>query len=293
VLGRLLILLLLLLPACSGGAPEPVRLAFTDGGQGPVVVLLHGHPQTGATWREVAGPLRASSRVLVIDQRGQGSSPAPQDGYDAATRAEDVAALLRSLDVRGATVVGTDLGGHTAFALARDFPDLVGRLAVLEAVIPGTRAASGPLSSPHIARHADVDAMVATTREREREHVEDFVCGDRQPCPYPVDLLDTEAAALRLPGHLRGAFAPYVELDGDVDDPGRVDQPVLAVGGARGIGGAPAASLREVAADVTEVVLPDATHWLAEEHPQALLAALRPFLAAAHSGQALSSSMAR
>lgn len=277
---RTMLLALVLLCGCATTTPAPVALAYTDSGSGPTVVLLHGHPQTQSSWRAVVPRLTRSFRVLVIDQRGQGASPAPVDGYDIATRAADVAALLRRLDVREAAVVGNDLGGHVGYALARDEPELVSRLAVLEAVVPGTRAAAGPLSAPHISRHADVEQMVERTRGREVEHVRQFVCADRDPCPHPTDLLADDAAALRRPGQLRGGFAPYSELASPSGDPGRVDVPVLAVGGSRGIGSLPADSMREVADDVTEVVLPDATHWLAEEHPAALLTVLEPFLAA-------------
>lgn len=173
-------------------------------------------------------------------------------------------------------MVGTDLGGHTAFALARDHPALVDRLAVLEAIVPGTRAAAGPLSAPHIARHAAYEQMSERIEGRERQHVREFVCGKRSPCPHPSDLLAGAAAQLDLDDE--AAFAPYAELVGELPAPGRVNVPVLAVGGGAGIGDLPARSLREVADDVTGVVLPGATHWLAEEHAMQLVEVLRPFL---------------
>jgi len=277
----LMLPLLLLLSSCVPGSPSTVPLAFTESGVGPVVVLLHGHPQTAASWRAVVPRLAQRYRVLVVDQRGQGASPAPADGYDARTRARDVAALLRRLSVTRASVVGTDLGGQTAYALAHDDPGLVSRLAVLEAVVPGTRAAAGPLAAPHIARFTGVDAQVRSTLGREDAHVRGFVCAGRDPCPYPPDLLVEAGEALRRPGHLRGAFAPYTELVAPFRSPGRLpgSVPVLAVGGGDGVGLLPEQSLREVADNVRGVVLPGASHWLAEEQPQALLAALEPFLA--------------
>ena len=269
----------LLLAGCSSGAgPARVDLAFTVTGRGPVVVLLNGHPQVAASWDAITPGLARQHRVVVVDQRGQGDSPAPADGYEMATRAADVAALLRRLGVRRAAVVGADLGGQTAFALARDNPDLITRLAVLEAVVPGTRAAQAPLSDPHISQFAEVGPMVQRTRDREEEHVRVFVCADRVPCPHPPALLERYTDGLRQPGHLRSAFAPYVELR-DPPEPGRVHVPVLAVGGAHGIGDLPAQSLREVADDVTGVVLPGANHWLAEEHAPQLLGVLMTFLA--------------
>ena len=278
LLVRLLASLLLLAGCSSGGGPARVDLAFTVTGRGPVVVLLNGHPQVAASWEAIAPGLARQHRVVVVDQRGQGDSPAPADGYEMATRAADVAALLRRLGVRRAAVIGADLGGQTAFALARDNPDLITRLAVLEAVVPGTRAAQGPLSAPHISRFAELGPMVQRTRGREEEHVRVFVCADRVPCPHPPALLERYAEALRQPGHLRGAFAPYVELR-DPPEPGRVHVPVLAVGGGLGIGDLPEQSLREVADDVTGVVLPGANHWLSEEHAPQLLRVLMPFLA--------------
>ena len=266
MLARLGLTAALLLAAGCAASPDLTRMRVTEVGGGPPVVLLHGHPQTSDSWRAVVPALAADHRVLVIDVLGP----------TAEGRADMVAAELRQRGIRETAVVGTDLGGHTAFALARDHPALVDRLAVLEAIVPGTRAAAGPLSAPHIARHADYEQMSGRVEGRERQHVLDFVCGERSPCGHPQDLLT--AAAAQLDADDEAAFAPYAELVGEQDPPGRVDVPVLAVGGSAGIGDPPARSLREVADDVTGVVLPGATHWLAEEHPTQLIEVLRPFL---------------
>ena len=268
VLPRLGLTVAVLFTAGCVASPDLTRVRVTEVGSGRPVVLLHGHPQTSDSWREVVPTLAADHRVLVVDVLGP----------TAAGRADSVAAELRRREVRAAAVVGTDLGGHTAFALARDHPALVDRLAVLEAIVPGTRAAAGPLSAPHIARHAAHERMSERVEGREQQHVRDFVCGERSPCPHPPDLLAGAAEQLALDGE--AAFAPYAELVGELPGPGRVDVPVLAVGGSAGIGDLPARSLREVADDVTGVVLPGATHWLAEEHPGQLLEVLRPFLSA-------------
>ena len=263
---RLVLTVAVLLAAGCADSPDLTRLTVTEAGTGPPVVLLHGHAQTSDSWRAVVPALSADHRVLVIDVLGP----------TAAGRADMVAAELRQRGLHDAAVIGADLGGHTAFALARDHPGLVDRLAVLEAVVPGTRAAIGPLGAPHIARHADYEQMSQRVEGRERQHVRDFVCGRRSPCLHPEDLL--AAAAAQLDADDAAAFAPYSELVGQLRTPGRVDVPVLAVGGSAGIGDLPARSLREVAEDVTGVVLPGATHWLAEEHADQLIRVLRPFL---------------
>lgn len=264
---------------------DAVEISYLAGGSGPPVVLLHGHPQTAASWRRVLPRLLDHHRVVVVEQRGQGRSTAPPGGYDAATRAADVAVVLRTLRLGPAAVVGADLGGQVAFSLARDFPDLVSRLAVLEAVVPGTSAAAGPLSDDHIRRNADVATMTRLVTGHELAYVEHFACGDRSPCPYPRGILQASAQALRGPDHLRAAFAPYAALASDALTNRRaraegrlVRVPVLAAGGQHGIGDLPAASLSEVAGDVTGAVVPAGNHWLAEEYPDALLRVLLPFV---------------
>lgn len=102
LLVRLLAAPLLLAGCSSGGGPARVDLAFTVTGRGPVVVLLNGHPRVAASWEAIAPGLARQHRVVVVDQRGQGDSPAPADGYEMATRAADVAALRRRLGMRRA-----------------------------------------------------------------------------------------------------------------------------------------------------------------------------------------------
>lgn len=63
----LMLPLWLLLSSCVPGSPSTVPLAFTESGVGPVVVLLHGHPQTAASWRAVVPRLAQRYRVLVVD----------------------------------------------------------------------------------------------------------------------------------------------------------------------------------------------------------------------------------
>ncbi len=119
----------------------------------------------------------------------------------------------------------------------------------------------------------------------ERAYVDRLVCAGRSSCPHPADILAASAAALRRPGHLRAAFSAYAALASDAVTNRRkaaagdlVRVPVLAVGGANGVGELPAASLRDVAVSVTGAVVPGANHWLIEEYPQALLEVLLPFL---------------
>ena len=112
-----------------------IRLHYVLEGQGPLVVLLHGWPQTWYCWRKVIAPLADGHTVLVPDLRGYGQSDKPPAGYDKRTMAEDVRALAGHLGhSRIALLAGHDRGARVAHRYALDHPGEVERLAVLDIV---------------------------------------------------------------------------------------------------------------------------------------------------------------
>src|SRR4029077_12972054 len=114
-----------------------VRLHAVIGGDGPPLLLIHGWPQTWYAWRMLMPALAQDFEVIAVDQRGIGLSDKPKDGYDTATLANDLVALMEALGHRRVAVYGTDTGMPIAYGLAADHPDLVERLAVSEAPLPG------------------------------------------------------------------------------------------------------------------------------------------------------------
>ena len=116
-----------------------VTLRVRVGGDGPPVLLLHGHPQTHAMWHRVAPALAGSHTVVAADLRGYGGSTAPPDADDVGSfskraMAADQRALMASLGFPSFSVVGHDRGGRVAYRLALDAPETVERLAVLDIV---------------------------------------------------------------------------------------------------------------------------------------------------------------
>jgi len=96
-----------------------IRVHYVIGGQGPTLVLLHGYPQTSYEWYGVMPKLASQYRVIAPDLRGAGGSSAPADGYDKATMAQDLRALLISLGRQdNVRIVGHDIGTMVAFAYA-------------------------------------------------------------------------------------------------------------------------------------------------------------------------------
>lgn len=95
------------------GILHDVDLHVDDtGGPGRPVVLIHGWPLSGESWSEqVPALVEAGYRVITYDRRGFGRSDKPKTGYGYNTLTDDLQAVLETLDVRDATLVGFSMGG--------------------------------------------------------------------------------------------------------------------------------------------------------------------------------------
>jgi haloacetate dehalogenase len=112
-----------------------VTLRVRHGGQGPPIVLLHGHPRTHVTWWRVAPELARTHTVICPDLRGYGRSTQPaDDDYSKRAMAGDIRRLLAHLGFDRAAVAGHDRGCYVAMRLALDHPEVVTELAVLDGV---------------------------------------------------------------------------------------------------------------------------------------------------------------
>ena len=115
------------------------RLHYVEAGEGPLIVLLHGFPEFWYAWRQQIGPLAAAGfRVVAPDTRGCNLSSKP-DGvaaYDIALLAADIRDLIRERGAGTAMLAGHDWGGSIAWATAMNHPEVVDRLAILNAAHP-------------------------------------------------------------------------------------------------------------------------------------------------------------
>ncbi len=103
-------------------------------GSGPLVVLCHGFPELGYSWRHQVPVLAdAGFRVVVPDMRGYGASshPSAVEGYDLVNLADDMAGLLDALGEERAVFVGHDWGAAAVWTLATVHPERVAAVAAL------------------------------------------------------------------------------------------------------------------------------------------------------------------
>ena len=109
-------------------------------GEGPVVLLLHGFPDTGEVWRrQVPALATAGVRAVVPDLRGRGRSERPGrvEAYALRELVADATGILDALGVDRAHVVGHDWGAALAWSIAALAPQRVDRLVVMSVGFPG------------------------------------------------------------------------------------------------------------------------------------------------------------
>jgi pimeloyl-ACP methyl ester carboxylesterase len=125
---------------------DGTRLRMIDTGRGTPVVFIHGFGASLYSWRNTLAPvLAAGYRVIAFDNRGFGFSdkPAPKVGgqklYTNAAYAHLVVALLDSLNLTSAVIVGHSMGGAIAAEVALAYPDRVRGLVLIDAAGVGVR----------------------------------------------------------------------------------------------------------------------------------------------------------
>ena len=108
-----------------------IQLQYLDSGEGEAVLLLHGLGSCAADWEPQIDALASGYRVIAVDLRGHGASPAPDGDWRIGDMADDVLRLLAQLGLRRVHLVGFSLGGMVALELANRAPDRAASLCLI------------------------------------------------------------------------------------------------------------------------------------------------------------------
>ncbi len=250
---------------------------------GPTVLLLHGFPHTRAVWRSVADRLATEGiGVVAPDLRGLGDSDRTTGEYGAISGARDMTALLDTLGIDQAHVVGFDLGVATAFGLAAWSAERVATLTLIEGMVgslPGAQdllAGGGPWwFGFHSAPHHLAEGVVAGSEDL---YIRFFLDIGSQT-GVPADLAEIFIAAYRGRPSLRAAFDHYRAMPADAEAisawsrSGRLEMPVHTVG-SQPVGDATRRQLEPFADRLTSTLLTDCGHIVPVDKPAELSEAL-------------------
>ncbi len=274
-----------------------MRIRTAVGGDGPPLLLLHGHPQTHLTWYKVAPVLARRFRVVATDLRGYGDSEKLPGGiehrnYSKRAMAADQLAVMRALGHERFSVLAHDRGARVAHRMALDAAEAVDKLVVLDIAPTASMYALTnqafatryfwwffliqPFDLPERLIGADPDYFLEKHLEAQTG-----IAGILDPRVLAEYRRCYQDPAMRHAACEDYRAAAGIDLEHDAADRQRkVQVPLLALWGGRGTVGALFDVLelwREKATDVRGHSL-DCGHSPQEEAPDALLAALDGFL---------------
>lgn len=265
---------------------DGVKLHYLTAGRGPAVILLHGYAETSRMWRPIIPLLAEKFTVIAPDLPGIGDSSIPSDKIDMITSASRIHALVRSLGLEKARVVGHDIGLMVAYAYATQFPAETEKLVVMDAFLPGVPGWEPIYNAPNIWHFRfNGEYPEALVKGRERTYFEYFwnvfAADKTRSIPEPERKAYTEAYSK--PGRMRAGWAYFASWPQLAKDFAQLSQtkltmPVLSIGGEKSLGNELAAQMKLVATDVKVVVLKDTGHWIMEERPKETIDALVTFL---------------
>lgn len=305
MLGRVILLCLLSLlafaaPSAARAASLPdgaeskfaevngIRMHYVQMGEGPLLVLLHGWPQTWYEWAELMPPLAEHFTVVAPDLRGVGKSERTEKGYDKETLSKDVAGLIKHLNGdEPAVVVGHDMGGKAAFVLGLTQPDLVRKLVLIDCMPPGSEnmdVARGGLW--HYGFHIAKDFPEMLTEGREREYLTammKLLSGGKEV--MTDEAVDEYVEAYASPGGMTAGFNYYRALFEDADfvaslSGKRLTMPVLTIGGEHAVAGHLYKALEGRSDDITNKIAEGSGHYVPEEMPAFTVEQIVDFAAA-------------
>jgi epoxide hydrolase 4 len=258
-----------------------VRLSCLEAGSGPLVVLLHGFPQTSYMWRTQIEALRSRFRVVAPDMRGYGGSDKPSEvrAYRGSVLAADIAGLIRALGADRAHVAGHDWGGGVAWMLAMERPDVVDRLVVINCPHPAKMAKALRSSWSQIRRSWYIFAFqIPWLPERlltqnGARAIRDALRGSatRRGTFSHADL-DVYARAFAAPGAARGAINYYraAAREGPHRSATKIAAPTLLIWGEDDFALGRELTLGMDGLFLGELrieYLPATSHWVVEERP--------------------------
>ena len=269
------------------------------GGDGPPLLLLHGHPQTHVIWHKVADQLAENFTVVAADLRGYGDSDKPpaseaSASYSKRIMASDQLLLMQSFGFAQFSVLAHDRGARVAHRLALDHPDAVTRMILLD--IAPTLAMYTQANEEFARAYWHWFFLIRPTPlpekliEADPENYLRTVMGTRSAGmdPFTDDAFSEYLRCLKLPGAAIAICEDYRASAGldlehdqaDIDAGNKLKCPLLALWGEKGTVGrcfSPLHEWQKVALNVDGNALASG-HYIAEEIPELLLEYTLDFL---------------
>jgi pimeloyl-ACP methyl ester carboxylesterase len=260
-----------------------IRLHYVIAGAGPLLLLLHGFPEFWYSWRHQIPLLAQHYTVVALDLRGYNESEKPRrvKDYRLSILIDDITGLIESLGEKQAIVAGHDWGGAVAWGVAIARPETIQKLIILNMphprllvqhllTNPRQRARSWyvfffqlPLLPELALRANNFQAVQAM-----------FLRTSINPATFDQEVLRQYRNALAKPGALTAALNYYraagrYGLLSQIDSASVVQHPTLVIWGKQDValGAELNDGLERYVPNLTLRYVPNASHWVQQEHP--------------------------
>ncbi len=254
------------------------------------MVLLPGWPQTAEAYDEMAPMLAEHHELLILDPPGLGDSAPAEAGYDTANVSRVLAEAVESRIDGPYHLVGHDIGAWIAYAWAAQFPHRLKSLTVLDSAVPGC---APPRTFPlppelntklwQFSFNALPELPEILTKGRERE-LFNWLFAKKAHFPERISSAHRErfVDCYSKPGAMSSGFAYYRAVaesaaQNAVFRQHKLPMPVLAFGGASGVGDSLRQMMETLALEVAGGVIPDCGHYVMEEQPELVARELLQF----------------
>jgi haloacetate dehalogenase len=275
-----------------------IEIAGVQGGSGPPLLLLHGHPQSHLIWHKVAPVLADHFTIIATDLRGYGSSSAPagnagHENYSKRAMAQDQVDVMAAFGFHRFALCGHDRGARVAHRLAMDHPQAVERLMLLD--IAPTLDMYERTSMAFAAAYWHWFFLIQPTPfpetliNAEPDFYLSKLMGLRHAglTPFSPDAMAAYGAAMREPARVHAMCEDYraaatIDLEhdrADRDAGRRLEMPVRVLWGEHGVVARcfePLALWEAVGHSVSGKAL-DCGHYIPEESPHPLLEEMLAF----------------
>jgi non-heme chloroperoxidase len=187
---------------------DGTELFYKDWGSGPVVMFSHGWPLNADTWEDQLFTIASAGyRVVAHDRRGHGRSSQPWTGNDMDTYADDLAALIEALDLRGVTLIGHSTGGgEVTRYIGRHGTSRVAKVVLVSAIPPVMiMSASNPGGLPKSAFDKLRDGVATDRSQFYKDLAIPFYGANRPGAKVSEGVLDTFWSHCMMAG-IKGAY---------------------------------------------------------------------------------------
>ena len=281
-----------------------LNVALAGPAEAPPVIMLHGFPESHRTWRGIAPLLEDEFRLVMPDQRGFAGSDRPPEveAYKTDLLVDDIFALADALGIERFALVGHDWGGAISWPAALRGDPRMERLAIINAPHPvifqksliedeGQRAASQYITAfrtPGFEKAAEAMGWERLFDKSFSGHVDLAIIPPAERAQYIAEWSQPGGFAAMLNWYRASQLVvPPPGMEVPIPDwvlaafP-KVEVPTLVIWGMQDKALLPVQleGLDSLVDDLRIVRIPDAGHFVPWEKPEAVAAALRPFLAA-------------